>query len=64
MKSTYYNIYLITPSLKQEEEYEEESVSGVPVCGSNFNTPVVDQAYYTGEIHYRIGDRMYIENAD
>ncbi|HZB74380.1 MAG TPA: hypothetical protein VE378_06510 [Nitrososphaeraceae archaeon] len=55
---------MITPSLKQEEEYEEESVSGVPVCGSNFNTPVVDQAYYTGEIHYRIGDRMYIENAD
>jgi hypothetical protein len=45
-------------------KYEEELISGVPVCGSNFNTPVVDQAYYTGEIHYRIGDRMYIENAD
>jgi transposase len=35
-----------------------------PICGSNFNTPVIDQADYTREIHYRIGDRIYIENAD
>ena len=57
-------IQLTTASLKQEEEYEEELVSGVPICGSNLSTPVVDQAYHTAEIHYRIGDRMYIENAD
>ena len=56
-------IQLTTASLKQEEEYEE-LVSGVPICGSNFSTPVVDRAYHTAEIHYRIGDRMYIENAD
>jgi hypothetical protein len=50
--------------LKQKEENEEEPIFGVPVCGSNFNTPVIDQAYYTEEIHYRIEDRIYIENAD
>lgn len=26
--------------------------------------PVVDTAYYIDEIHYKIGNRMYIENAD
>jgi hypothetical protein len=52
------------PSIKQKEEYEDEPVSGIPVCGSNFTTPVVDQACHTSELHYRIGDRMYIENAD
>jgi hypothetical protein len=55
---------LTTASLKYKEEYEEELISGVPVCGSNFSAPVVDQAYHIAEIHYRIGDRIYIENAD
>jgi hypothetical protein len=55
---------LNTPSLKQEEKHEQGSILGVPVCASNFSTPVVDQAGYTREIHYRIGDRVYIENAD
>jgi hypothetical protein len=55
---------LTSTSLKQKEEYEEELVSGVPICGANFSTPVVDRAYHTAEIHYKIGDRMYIENAD
>lgn len=57
-------IYLAIASLKHEEEYEEELISGVPICGSNFSTPVVDRVYHTAEIHYKIGDRMYIENAD
>jgi hypothetical protein len=57
-------IYLNTTLLKQEDEHKEESILGVPICGLNFSTPVVDKADYTGEIHYRIGDRMYIENAD
>ncbi|MGH9977682.1 MAG: hypothetical protein ACRD8Z_17890 [Nitrososphaeraceae archaeon] len=39
-------------------------VWGVPVCGANFSTPALDQTYYIGEIHYRIGERVYIENAD
>jgi hypothetical protein len=48
-------------SLLIEEEQKEE---GVPVCGANLSSPVVDTAYYVDEIHYRIGNRMYIENAD
>jgi hypothetical protein len=49
-----------------EEEHEEQSQleQGIPVCGANLSSPVVDQANYIDEIHYRIGNRMYIENAD
>ena len=43
---------------------EVEEINGVPVCGANMSSPVVDTAYYIDEIHYQIGDRMYIENAD
>lgn len=48
-------------SILVEEQKEEE---GVPVCGANLWSPVVDKAYYIEQIHYRIGNRMYIENAD
>jgi hypothetical protein len=43
---------------------EEEEQQGIPVCGANLSSPVVDQAYYIDEVHYRIGNRVYIENAD
>lgn len=43
---------------------EVEEINGVPVCGANMSSPVVDTAYYIDEVHYQIGDRMYIENAD
>jgi hypothetical protein len=43
---------------------EEEQTEGVPVCGANLSSPVVDTAYYIDEVHYMIGNRMYIENAD
>ena len=51
---------------KQEEEQREgeAQIQGIPVCGANLSSPVVDEAHYIEEIHYRIGDRMYIENAD
>ena len=51
---------------QDEKEKEEEAVvvEGVPVCGANLSSPVVDKAYYIEQIHYRIGNRMYIENAD
>jgi hypothetical protein len=52
---------------KEEEEQQEENeaqIQGIPVCGANLSSPVVDQAYYIEEIHYRIGNRTYIENAD
>jgi hypothetical protein len=45
--------------LKQDEQPE-----GVPVCGGNMSTPVTDTTQYIDEIHYRIGERLYIENAD
>lgn len=48
-------------SLLVEQEEQEE---GVPVCGANLSSPVVDTAYYIDEIHYKVGNRMYIENAD
>jgi hypothetical protein len=51
---------------QKEEEHEGSQLEqqGIPVCGTNLSSPVVDQAYYIDEIHYRIGNRIYIENAD
>jgi hypothetical protein len=43
---------------------EEEECEGLPVCGANLSSPVVDQANYMQEIHYKVGNRLYIENAD
>jgi hypothetical protein len=48
--------------LKREEQ--EQLEPGIPVCSANLSSPVVDQARYIAEIHYRIGDQVYIENAD
>jgi hypothetical protein len=45
-------------------EQEIEEIEGLPVCGANLSSPVVDTAYYIDEIHYKIGNRMYVENAD
>jgi hypothetical protein len=47
-----------------EESGEEDVVEGVPVCGANLVSPVTDTANFIGEIHYKIGTRLYIENAD
>lgn len=43
---------------------EEETTEGVPVCGGNLSTPVTDTVRYIEEVHYTIGSRLYIENAD
>jgi hypothetical protein len=45
-------------------EEEEEETSGVPVCGANLTSPVIDRALFVEEVHYKIGGRLYIENAD
>ena len=55
--------------LEKGEEKEQQLLSqleerGIPVCGANLSSPVVDQASYIDEIHYRIGNKVYIENAD
>ena len=51
-------------SILLEEPEEIEKIEGVPVCGANLSSPVMDTAYYIDEIHYKIGNRLYIENAD
>jgi hypothetical protein len=50
---------------KQESKSELVRImEGIVVCGSNFTTPVTDRSQFIREVHYRIGDRLYIENAD
>ena len=49
---------------KGEEDEQEQLELGIPVCGANLSSPVVDQANFIDQIHYRIGNKMYIENAD
>ena len=50
--------------LEKGEEEQEVQEQGIPICGANLSSPVMDQANYIDEIHYRIGNRVYIENAD
>ena len=50
--------------IQQVEEKEEEDILGVAICGGNLSSPVVDTVNYIGEVHYKIGTRLYIENAD
>ncbi|HZB73799.1 MAG TPA: hypothetical protein VE378_03560 [Nitrososphaeraceae archaeon] len=50
--------------VQQKEDEKEDLISSIPVCAANLSTPVVDRAYYINEIQYRIGGRIYIENAD
>jgi hypothetical protein len=48
----------------QNEEEREEGVSGIPICGANLSIPVIDVAKYIEEVYYKVGIRLYIENAD
>jgi hypothetical protein len=52
--------------IQQIEENGEEDVlvEGVPVCGANLVSPVTDTAYFIEQVHYKIGTRLYVENAD
>ena len=43
---------------------EEEECEGVPVCGANLSTPVIKQTDYIQEISYKVGNRLFIENAN
>jgi hypothetical protein len=48
-----------------ETELEPElDIEGVPVCDANLVSPVTDTAYFIEQVHYKIGTRLYIENAD
>jgi hypothetical protein len=48
----------------QELKSKLEAIDGVPICGSNLSSVVTNRSDFIREIHYRIGDRLYIENAD
>ena len=52
--------------IQQVEENGEQviAVEGVPVCSANLVSPVTDIAYFIEQVHYKIGTRLYIENAD
>jgi hypothetical protein len=54
----------LVQQVEKNEEEEEEDVMGVPVCGANLTSPVFDTTNYIREVHYKIGTRLYIENAD
>jgi hypothetical protein len=54
----------VLQQLEKNEEEEEQEVEGVPVCGANLASPVTDTAYFIEQVHYKIGTRLYIENAD
>jgi hypothetical protein len=46
------------------EKNESEEQIGIPICGANLSTPVIDIPNFISEIHYQIGNNLYIENAD
>ncbi len=46
------------------EKEESEQHVGVPICGANLSNPVIDSSNFIDEIHYQIGNKLYIENAD
>jgi hypothetical protein len=50
--------------VEKVESEEEEQQIGIPICGANLRTPVIDTSHFISEIHYQIGDKLYIENAD
>jgi hypothetical protein len=55
---------LLEKGEEKKQEQQSQLEQGIPVCGANLSSPVVDQANYIDEIHYRIGNKLYIENAD
>ena len=58
----------LVQQVENETELEtletELDTEGVPVCGANFESPVTNTAQFIEQVHYKIGTRLYIENAD
>ncbi|HEV2877710.1 MAG TPA: hypothetical protein VGW09_10580 [Nitrososphaeraceae archaeon] len=50
--------------IQLQENGEEDEVDGIPVCAANLVSSVTDTANFIRQIHYKIGTRLYIENAD
>jgi hypothetical protein len=55
---------IMKTKLELESERELVEIEGVPICGSNFTSPITNRSQFMNEVHYRIGDKFYIENAD
>jgi hypothetical protein len=51
-------------TIKSLERKDKVIPAGIPVCGGNLQSPVVDMAAFINEVRYNIGGRVYIENAD
>ena len=43
------------------EKIESEEQIGIPICGANPSTPVIDTSNFISEIHYQIGNKLCIE---
>jgi hypothetical protein len=50
--------------IQQVEEINEQDTVGIPICGANLSSPVFDTSNFIREVQYKIGTRLYIENAD
>jgi hypothetical protein len=50
--------------IQQLENERVEQEGGILICGGNLSIPVIHMVNYIGEVHYKIGTRLYIENAD
>jgi hypothetical protein len=50
--------------IEKEQDEEGTCMGGIPVCGGNLETPVIDIVQHIDEIRYTIGSKLYIENAD
>jgi hypothetical protein len=48
---------------KSQTEHGEET-EGIPICASNLSSPIINGTQFISEVHYKIGNRLYIENAD
>jgi len=68
LKDININLFIVVSAMStiasEVQEQEEELFNGVAVCGTNLSTPVLDTSAYIREIHYKVGNRLYIENAD
>jgi hypothetical protein len=40
------------------DQVESEELIGIPICGANLSTPVIDTSNFISEIHYLIGSKL------
>lgn len=55
---------ILSEGKPRTELSEEVDLEGIPICYSNLTTPVTNRTDFIQEVSYKIGMRVYIENAD